>query len=91
MGFYYGPSSPPPDDDDDDKFRLRDAIGLVLAMFKVMTVPFAILTGGMLAVLGLFVLFTINILLGYAAMGIGIGALVVHALWDSKRPKAKSE
>jgi len=91
MGFYYGPSSPPPDDDEDDKVRLRDAVGLVLAMFKVLSVPFAIIFGGMLVVLALFMLFTINIVLGYAAMGIGVGGLIAHALWDSKRPKAKPE
>jgi hypothetical protein len=54
-------------------------------------VPFAIMFGGMLAVLALFLLFTVNLLLGYAVMGIGIGALIVHAMRDSKSRKAPPE
>jgi hypothetical protein len=89
MGFYYGSGAPPPEDD--DKVRFREVVGLVFAMFKVLSVPFAIMFGGMLAVLALFLLFTVNLLLGYAVMGIGIGALIVHAMRDSKSRKAPPE
>lgn len=87
MGFYYGPGSPPPDEED-EKVRFRDAISLVFAMFRVLAVPFAIIFGGMLILLALFWLFAIHILLGYAAMAIGLGALIGRAIWDSRRPKA---
>lgn len=85
MGFYYGSGTPPPEDD--DKVGFREVVSLIFAMFKVLSVPFAIIMGGLLVVLALFWLFTVNLLLGYAAMGLGIGALILRAIWESKQKK----
>ena len=91
MGFYYGSGSPQPPDEDDEKFHFREALALIFAMFKVLAIPFGIIFGGIVVLFALFWLFTVNVLLGYAVMGTGLGLLIARAIWTSKHPLAKDK
>lgn len=84
MGFYFGSSSPPPDEDKQGSFK--EAMLITWAVFKTLALPIGILLGGVVLLVGLFVLFSIHPLLGLGALGVIVLAVVIRGLWEWRHP-----
>jgi hypothetical protein len=83
MGFYYGSNQPP---EEEPKGSWREVFMLIVATFRVLAVPLAVIFAAMLFFFVVIWLFTINALLGLAAL-LAVGAAIgVRALWEWRHP-----
>ena len=83
MGFYYGSSSPPPEE---EKGSFKDAMLVTLAIFKLLAVPLGVMAGGVAAIVGLFFLFALSPLAGFAAIAVAVAAVGGFAVWEWRHP-----
>ena len=84
MGFYYDSGQPSPDDDKGGGFR--ETIAIIWVVFRVLAMPLGVLLGIVLALFGLFWLFTITPFLGVGVIGLGIAALIIRGIWEARHP-----
>lgn len=84
MGFYYGSSQPPPDEEKGG--GVREVLAITLAVFRVLALPLGILLGGMFYLFFVFWMFTIHVLLGFAAIGLVAAVVVARGIWELKHP-----
>ena len=83
MSFYYGSGQPP---DDDPKGGFRETVTIILAVFRVMAVPLAVMFGGVFALVALFYIFAFSKLAGFGILAIIALALVARGIWEAKHP-----
>jgi hypothetical protein len=83
MGFYYGSSKPP---DDEPQGGFRETLAIILAVFRVLAIPLAILFGGVFALAALFFLFAFSAWAGLAALALIVLALVARGIWEARHP-----
>lgn len=83
MGFYYGSGQPP---EDDSSGGFKETLTIILAVFRVLAIPVAIMFGGIFALVALAFLFVLSKLAGLAVVGILVLALVARAVWEAKHP-----
>lgn len=82
MGFYY--SSGEPDGDEEGSFR--EVLAIMLAIARILAVPFAVLIGLTIAIAAIVWLFVIHAALGLGAIGLIAVALVARGVWEAKHP-----
>ena len=83
MGFYYGSGQPP---QEEPPSGFRETLTIILAVFRVLAIPVAIMFGGIFALVALVFLFVLSKLAGLAVVGILVLALVARAVWEAKHP-----
>lgn len=83
MGFYYGSSEPPPED---KSGGFKEAMLITLAVFRALALPLAVIFGGMVGLVVLFWLFTLNGWAGLAAILAIVLALAAYGFWEYKHP-----
>jgi hypothetical protein len=88
MGFYYGPGTPP---DDDKPGGLKEAALVILAVFRALALPLAILFGGVACLLLIFFLFSVHPVAGLAGIGMVVALVALRALWEWRHPPVLRE
>ena len=83
MGFYYGSGQPP---QDEPPGGFKETVTIIVAVFRVLAVPVAIMFGGIFALVGLVYLFVFSKLAGLAVVAILLLALAARAVWEAKHP-----
>lgn len=83
MSFYYGSGQPP---QEEPPGGFRETLTIILAVFRVLAIPVAIMFGGIFALVALVYLFVFSKLAGLAVVGILVLALVARAVWEAKHP-----
>jgi hypothetical protein len=82
MGFYHGSGEP----SGGDPGGWKETFQIILIVFRVLAIPLAILIGAILALFGLFWLFTIHVLAGFGVIALIIAAIVARGIWEAKHP-----
>jgi hypothetical protein len=83
MGFYYNAGNQPPED---DKPGFRETLAIIWVVFRVLAVPLGVIIGVLLGLVLLFWLFTVNTLLGFGLIALGIAALIARGIWEARHP-----
>lgn len=83
MGFYYGPSSSP--EPEKEPGGCMEALILTRAAFSALAIPVAVLFGALVAIVLLFLSFSVHWLLGLLYIGLlGVG-LWLYARWERRK------
>jgi hypothetical protein len=83
MGFYYGSNQPP---DDNKSGGFKETLMIIWAVFTVLALPFGLMFAGIAYLLIAFLLFTANVLLGFAWIALLVLAFVARGVWEAKHP-----
>jgi hypothetical protein len=83
MGFYYNPGSP---DGDDAPGGWKETFLIIWTVFRILALPLALLFGALVALVGLFFLFSFSAPLGFAVLGLGVLALIGRGIWEARHP-----
>jgi hypothetical protein len=83
MGFYYGPSSQP--EPEKEPGGCMEALILTRAAFTALALPLLVLVGAIVAVVLLFVTFSIHWLIGLAYIGLIGAGLAMYARWERRK------
>lgn len=83
MGFYYGSSTPPPEEKGGSA---KELVLMILAVFRVLAVPLAIIIGGMAGLVSLFFVFAWSAVAGFAVLGLIVLAVAGYAAWEWRHP-----
>jgi len=82
MGFYYGPSTPP---EDKEPGGCMEALILTRAAFAALAIPIAVLIGALLALVLLFVAFSVHWSLGVLYIALIVAGIAVYARWERRK------
>ena len=83
MGFYYGSNKPP---EDEPSGGFKETVAIILAVFRVLAIPLAILFGGIFALAALFYIFAFSKLAGLAVLLVIVIAIVARGIWEARHP-----
>jgi hypothetical protein len=79
MGFYYGSSTPP---EDKEPGGCMEALILTRAAFAALAIPAAVLLGAILAIVLLFVAFSVHWIVGLLYLALIVAGIAFYARWE---------
>lgn len=83
MGFYYGPGSSGPEE---KPGSWKETLVIIWTVFRVLSVPLAVLFGAVAYLVLVFWLFTLHYLAGLAALLVVVLLVVARGVWEARHP-----